>query len=85
MLKRRSDEGIPMPKVIVIGSGVIGLSSALCLQLSGYDVQIVTRELPSKRHRWRPARFGRARTSKGEADAGRRTRSIVFSAHQRSE
>lgn len=37
-----------MPKVIVIGSGVIGLSSALCLQLSGYDVLIVTRELPEQ-------------------------------------
>ena len=35
-----------MPKVIVIGSGVIGLSSARCLQLAGYDVRIVTRELP---------------------------------------
>ena len=35
-----------MPKVIVIGSGVIGLSSARCLQHSGYDVRIVTRELP---------------------------------------
>ena len=37
-----------MPEVIVIGSGVIGLSSALCLQLSGYDVHIVTRELPNQ-------------------------------------
>lgn len=37
-----------MPKVIVIGSGVIGLSSALCLQLSGYDVRIITRELPTQ-------------------------------------
>ena len=35
-----------MPKVIVIGSGVIGLSAARCLQLKGYDVHIVTRELP---------------------------------------
>lgn len=35
-----------MSKVIVIGSGVIGLSSARCLQLAGYDVQIVTREPP---------------------------------------
>ncbi|MYE28077.1 MAG: FAD-dependent oxidoreductase, partial [Chloroflexi bacterium] len=35
-----------MSKVIVIGSGVIGLSSARCLQLAGYDVRIVTRELP---------------------------------------
>ncbi|MDE2635223.1 MAG: FAD-dependent oxidoreductase [Chloroflexota bacterium] len=35
-----------MSQVIVIGSGVIGLSSARCLQLAGYDVRIVTRELP---------------------------------------
>lgn len=35
-----------MSQIIVIGSGVIGLSSARCLQLAGYDVQIVTRELP---------------------------------------
>ena len=35
-----------MSKVIVIGSGVIGLSSARCLQLAGYNVRIVTRELP---------------------------------------
>ena len=35
-----------MPEVIVIGSGVIGLSAARCLQLAGYDVQIVTRKLP---------------------------------------
>lgn len=35
-----------MPEVIVIGSGVIGLSAARCLQLNGYDVRIVTREMP---------------------------------------
>ena len=35
-----------MPQIIVIGSGVIGLSSARCLQLAGYDVRIVTREMP---------------------------------------
>lgn len=35
-----------MREVIVIGSGVIGLSAARCLQRSGYDVRIVTRELP---------------------------------------
>ncbi len=35
-----------MREVIVIGSGVIGLSAARCLQLSGYDVRIITRELP---------------------------------------
>jgi len=35
-----------MPEIIVIGSGVIGLSAARCLQLAGYDVHIVTRELP---------------------------------------
>lgn len=32
--------------VIVIGSGVIGLSAARALQLAGCDVHIVTRELP---------------------------------------
>ena len=37
-----------MPDIIVIGSGVIGLSSALCLQHSGYDAKIVTRELPTQ-------------------------------------
>ena len=42
-----------MLKVIVIGSGVIGLSSARCLQLAGYDVRIVTRELPLQTHRRR--------------------------------
>ena len=35
-----------MPEVIVIGSGVIGLSAARALQLAGYDVHIVTRDLP---------------------------------------
>ncbi len=35
-----------MPDIIVIGSGVIGLSAARALQLAGYDVVIVTRELP---------------------------------------
>ena len=35
-----------MPDIIVIGSGVIGLSAARALQLTGYDVHIVTRELP---------------------------------------
>ena len=35
-----------MSQIIVIGSGVIGLSAARCLQLAGYDVAIVTRELP---------------------------------------
>ena len=35
-----------MPDIIVIGSGVIGLSAARCLQLAGYDVHIITRDLP---------------------------------------
>ena len=35
-----------MPKIIVIGSGVIGLCSALALQDAGYAVGILTRELP---------------------------------------
>lgn len=37
-----------MPEVIVIGSGVIGLSAARALQLAGYDVGIVTRDLPEQ-------------------------------------
>lgn len=35
-----------MPDIIVIGSGVIGLSAARALQKAGYDVHIVTRDLP---------------------------------------
>ena len=35
-----------MSDIIVIGSGVIGLSSALVLRQAGYGVGIVTRELP---------------------------------------
>jgi D-amino-acid oxidase len=35
-------------EIIVIGSGVIGLSSARCLQNSGYSVRILTREMPLK-------------------------------------
>lgn len=35
-----------MPAATVIGSGVIGLSSALILQRAGYRVRILTRELP---------------------------------------
>lgn len=35
-----------MPKIIVIGGGVIGLSSALALQQGGYSVRLITRELP---------------------------------------
>ena len=35
-----------MPEIIVIGSGVIGLSAARALQLAGCDVGIVTRALP---------------------------------------
>ena len=35
-----------MPDIIVIGSGVIGLSAALNLQESGYQVGIFTRDLP---------------------------------------
>ena len=35
-----------MPEIIVIGSGVIGLSSARCLQDAGYNVRILTREMP---------------------------------------
>ena len=37
-----------MPTATIIGSGVIGLSSALILQRAGYRVRIVTRELPLK-------------------------------------
>ena len=35
-----------MPDIIVIGSGVIGLSAALELQRAGYETHILTRELP---------------------------------------
>ncbi|MCY3833624.1 MAG: FAD-dependent oxidoreductase [Chloroflexi bacterium] len=35
-----------MPDIIVIGSGVSGLSCARCLQLAGYSVHIVTESLP---------------------------------------
>ncbi len=35
-----------MPEIIVIGSGVIGLSSALVLQAAGCSVKIVTRDRP---------------------------------------
>lgn len=35
-----------MSEIIVIGSGVIGLSSARCLQDAGFSVRILTREMP---------------------------------------
>lgn len=35
-----------MPEIIVIGSGVIGLSVARRAQIAGYDVGIITRERP---------------------------------------
>ena len=35
-----------MPEIIVIGSGVIGLSAARRAQLAGYDVGIITRDPP---------------------------------------
>ena len=35
-----------MPDIIVIGSGVIGLSAALTLQQAGYSVRILTRDRP---------------------------------------
>jgi len=37
-----------MSPIIVIGSGVIGLSAARALQLAGYEVHIVTRDLPEE-------------------------------------
>ena len=37
-----------MPRIIVIGCGVIGFSSALDLQAAGYEVAIVTRDLPDE-------------------------------------
>ncbi len=36
-----------MPEIIVIGGGVIGLSSALALQATGYNPRILTREAPT--------------------------------------
>ena len=35
-----------MPEVTVIGSGVIGLSAALNLQSAGFDVRVLTRDMP---------------------------------------
>ena len=35
-----------MPEVTVIGAGVIGLSSALNLQSAGFDVRVLTRDMP---------------------------------------
>lgn len=35
-----------MPEIIVIGGGVIGLSSALALQRRGHNTRLITRELP---------------------------------------
>ncbi|MCE2471799.1 MAG: FAD-binding oxidoreductase, partial [Anaerolineae bacterium] len=35
-----------MSEIIVIGSGVIGLSSARCLQEAGFSIRILTREMP---------------------------------------
>lgn len=35
-----------MKKVAVIGAGVIGLTSAICLQDAGYQVTIITKEMP---------------------------------------
>ncbi len=35
-----------MKKVAVIGAGVIGLTSAICLQDAGYQVSIFTKEMP---------------------------------------
>lgn len=47
-MSQRGSEEAQMPQIIVIGSGVIGLSAARCLQLAGYDVRIVTRDLPQQ-------------------------------------
>lgn len=35
-----------MPEITVIGSGVSGMSSAVCLQEAGFDVTIITRDMP---------------------------------------
>lgn len=35
-----------MPQITLIGSGVIGLSAARCLQEAGFSVRILTREMP---------------------------------------
>lgn len=37
-----------MAQAVVVGCGVIGLTSAIRLQESGFDVQIITRDLPPK-------------------------------------
>lgn len=35
-----------MPEITVVGSGVLGMSSAVCLQQAGFDVTIITRDMP---------------------------------------
>ncbi len=42
----RARKAAKMPEIIVIGSGVIGLSAARRAQLAGYDVGIITRDPP---------------------------------------
>lgn len=35
-----------MTKVKIIGSGVIGLSTGVCLNTPGYDTEIIAKDIP---------------------------------------
>ena len=43
----QADDGTPLSPSIVLGAGVIGLTSALVLTERGYDVTIVARDMPT--------------------------------------
>jgi len=50
------------PTVLVLGAGIMGLSSAILLQKAGYTVDIWAKDLPpyttsnkARRLRWRPS------------------------------
>ena len=58
-----------MPEIIVIGSGVIGLSAARRAQLAGYNVGIVTRDLPLATTSVAAGAFWSASSMQGKARA----------------
>ncbi|GAB7366785.1 hypothetical protein MBLNU230_g0736t1 [Neophaeotheca triangularis] len=39
-------DNTPPPDVVVVGAGIVGLTSALCLSRAGYKVAVVAREFP---------------------------------------